>query len=146
MPFGEDWAVLITPGYAFTRDGFGNPIGREKINILSTKRAARDFNPTVHHDVTFWASVLSDEAEGLFALACGDQNDLAKFAPKILLSRQQPTVAFNTASAFGREGPDAEFEEVPVDLDDELTKLAEEDGEEHDSTNGKDKPDEADDH
>lgn len=142
MPFGSAWAVLITPGYAFTRDGVGNPIGREKINILSTKRAARDFNPTVHHDVTFWASVLSDEAEGLFALACEEQNDLEKFAPKILLSRQQPTVAFNTASVFGREGLDAEFEEVPVDLDDELAKLAEEDEEEGGRV--KDGPDEVD--
>jgi hypothetical protein len=142
MPFGDDWAVLITPGYAFTRDGVGSPIGREKINVLSTKRAARDFNATVQHDVTFWASVLSDEAEGLFALACEDRNELAKFAPKILLSRQQPTVAFNTAGTFGREGPDAELDDVPVDLDDELTKLADQDQDEEDK---KDDPDEADD-
>lgn len=62
LPFGIDWAVVITPCYSFTRDGEGKPIGREKVNTLSTLRAARDFNPNVHHDVSFWAAILSDEA------------------------------------------------------------------------------------
>ena len=72
----------LTPGYAFTRDGVGKPIGREKINILSTRRAARDFNPTVHHDVTFWASILSEDAGGserLLAERCVFEHEVRRF-------------------------------------------------------------------
>jgi len=126
MPFGDDWAVLLTPGYAFTRDGVGKPIGRERINILSTRRAARDFNPTVHHDVTFWASILSDDAEGVFALTFEGENDLSSYAPTILLSRSQPTVAFSS-TAFGETDElEGEIEADLESLDDELSALAEE--------------------
>jgi hypothetical protein len=126
MLFGGDWAVLLTPGYAFTRDGVGKPIGREKINILSTRRAARDFNPTVHHDVTFWASILSEDAEGVFALTFERENDLSNFAPTILLSRSQPTVAFSSTAFSDSEELDSEIEADLENLDDELSALAEE--------------------
>jgi len=32
MRFGQDWALAITPGYAFTRDGLRKPISRERTN------------------------------------------------------------------------------------------------------------------
>jgi hypothetical protein len=129
MPFGDDWGVLITPGYAFTRDGQGKPLGRERINVLSTRRAARDFNPTVHHDVTFWASMLSEDADGLFALKCEDSNDLSDFAPTILLSRNLPTVAFSTSAFSERDELDSDIEEDLEELNEELTALAEEEAE-----------------
>jgi NAD-dependent SIR2 family protein deacetylase len=132
MSFGESWSVLITPGYSFTRDGVKDPIGRQRINVLSTKRAARDFNPTVGHDVTFWAAVLSNEADGVFPLLNETENDLAKYAPKLLLSSRQPTVAFNAAAVFGRDGVDDELDADFEDLDEEITKLAKEESDSDD--------------
>jgi hypothetical protein len=116
MPFGHDWAVVLTPGYAFTRDGVRNPISRERTNSLSTRRAARDFNPTVLQDVSFWVAILSGEAEGLFALEHDASNDLARFAPTILLSHRTPTISFNV-SAF------EETSQFENEIDDDLRRL-----------------------
>lgn len=124
MRFGHDWAVALTPGYAFTRDGVRKPLSRERTNILSTRRAARDFNPSVLHDVSFWTAVLSGEAAGLFALEHAPSNDLARFAPPVLLSHRPPTISFN-ASAFGAaEEGDVEIETDLQDLEAELEALA----------------------
>jgi hypothetical protein len=99
MRFGVDWAVTLTPSYAFTRDGIRNPISREQTNILSTRRAALDFNPSVLQDVSFWLAIISGESEGLFALEYRSDNDLVRFAPTVVLSHCTPTVSFNI-SAF----------------------------------------------
>lgn len=88
----QDWGVILTLGYAFTLDGGRKAISRERTNSLSTRRAARDFNPTVLLDVSFWVAVLSGEAEGLFALEHEPSNDLARFAPTIVLSHRTPTI------------------------------------------------------
>jgi hypothetical protein len=130
LRFGEDWAISITPCYAFTRDGEGKPIGRERINILSTRRAARDFNPSVHHDVIFWAATISKESEGIFALNCEKKNDLSKFAPIILLSSRLPTVSFNSSSFERGSETQDEIEADLADLDKELAALAEADSQE----------------
>lgn len=123
--FADDWAIALTPGYAFTRDGEKNPIGRERINVLSTKRAARDFNPTVHHDVTFWTATLSEGTDGLFALK-RREDDLTRFGPTILLSSRLPTIAFN-AAPFGRGSEDAEEDDLELaELEEELAALADE--------------------
>jgi hypothetical protein len=124
MRFGADWALTIAPGYMFTRDGVRNPISRERTNILSTRRAALDFNPSVLQDVSFWAAVMSGEAQGLFALETEEKNDLHPFGPTILLSHRTPTISFN-ASAFGGAGEvDGELEDDLKRLDDELEALA----------------------
>lgn len=124
MRFGGDWAVVLTPGYAFTRDGVRKPISRERTNSLSTRRAARDYNPNVLGDVSFWLAVLSGESEGLFALEHVFENDLARFGPQVLLSPRIPTISFN-ASAFGDAGGrDAEIEDDLHKLDAELEALA----------------------
>lgn len=128
LRFGTEWAVVITPCYSFTRDGEGKPIGREKINILSTRRAARDFNPSVHHDVSFWAAVLSEEAEGVFALKCEEENHLADFAPTILLSRRLPTISFNTSSSGSVSEMEDEIDAGLAELEEELAALAEAEG------------------
>jgi len=132
MRFADDWAVVITPGYAFTRDGVGKPIGRDRTNILSTRRAARDFNPSVMHDVTFWHAIISGEADGLFALECVAGDDLAPFGPTILLSHRAPTISYNI-SAF----EDAALQDLVIDedleaLEKELEALASEPDDEDD--------------
>lgn len=127
LRFDDDWAISITPCYSFTLDGEGKQLGRDRINVLSTRRAARDFNPSFHHDVSFWAATISEESEGIFALKSEEKNDLSQFAPSILLSSRLPTISFN-ASSFEHSSVledkiDADLEE----LQEELAALAEED-------------------
>jgi NAD-dependent SIR2 family protein deacetylase len=124
MQFGEDWALVISPGYAFTRDGLRNPISRERTNILSTRRAALDFNPSVLQDVSFWLAVLSGEAEGLFALEHRPDNDFAHFAPTVLLSPRTPTISFNVSAFDELSQRNQEIDEDLVKLDAELEQLA----------------------
>ncbi|MBL8691486.1 MAG: SIR2 family protein [Rhodospirillaceae bacterium] len=124
MRFERDWAVILTPGYAFTRDGVRNPISRERTNTLSTRRAARDFNPTVMQDVAFWLAVISGEADGLFALEHRSGSDLVQFAPTILLSHRIPTISFNVAAFDDVDVQDSEIDEDLKKLDAELEALA----------------------
>jgi hypothetical protein len=122
MQFGAAWALILTPGYAFTRDGVRKPISRERTNSLSTRRAARDFNPTVLQDVSFWIAVLSGEADGLFALE--SDAELARFAPTIILSQRPPTISFNVAAFQESTHLESEIDEDLRRLDVELEKLA----------------------
>jgi SIR2-like domain len=124
MQFGRDWAVVLTPGYAFTRDGISKPISRERTNVLSTRRAARDFNPSVLQDVSFWLAILSGEAEGLFALEHRADNDIARFAPQVLLSHRVPTISFNISAFSDLSRRDVEIDEDLQDLEAELERLA----------------------
>lgn len=64
--FGSAWALTLLPGYVFTLDGETKPIASEKIGPLSTRRAARDYNPTVLHDLVFWSRMLSDGNDDSF--------------------------------------------------------------------------------
>jgi len=124
MRFGADWALVISPGYAFTRDGLRKPISRERTNALSTRRAARDFNPSVLQDVSFWLAMLSGESDGLFALEHRPDNDLARFAPTVLLSPRPPTISFNVSAFDEVSLRDQEIDEDLLRLDAELEELA----------------------
>jgi hypothetical protein len=124
MRFADDWALVISPGYAFTRDGIRKPLSRERTNALSTRRAARDFNPSVLHDVSFWLAILSGEADGLFALEHRADNDLARFAPTVLLSPRPPTISFNVSAFDEMSQRDQEIDEDLLKLDAELEELA----------------------
>ena len=66
--------------------------------------------------MSFWVAVLSGEAEGLFALEHEPSNDLARFAPTILLSHRTPTISFNV-SAF------EEMSDLESEIDDDLRRL-----------------------
>lgn len=138
LRFGGDWAVVLTPGYAFTRDGIRNPISRERTNALSTRRAARDFNPSVLQDVSFWLAILSGEAEGLFALEHRANNDLARFAPSVLLSNRTPTISFNVSAFDELAQRDTEIDEDLQKLDAELEALALEPDEVEEEGSGRD--------
>jgi SIR2-like domain len=124
MRFGADWALVITPGYAFTRDGLRKPISRQRTNALSTRRAARDFNPSVLQDVSFWLAMISGESDGLFALEHAPPSDLARFAPTVLLSPRLPTISFNVSAFDEASQRDREIDEDLLRLDAELEELA----------------------
>lgn len=122
--FGVDWGLLVNPGYVFTRDGHLRYITRERTNILSTKRAARDFNSNVLHDVTFWIACLSGEAEGVFPLHTEEGNGLANYAPTVILSSTPPSIAFNSSVFDDDQWTDDELDETLSEVDRELEQLA----------------------
>lgn len=126
MQMGDEWALILSPGYNFTRDGVSKPISREKTNSLSTRRAAKDFNQNVHQDVAFWVAYLSRESEGVFALETASSNDFAKFAPAILLSNRLPSISFSTAAFSSDRELSEELDEDLDALEDELAALADE--------------------
>lgn len=135
MRFGAEWAVVLTPGYAFTLDGVRRSLGRDRVNILSTRRAARDYNPTVHFDLNFWAAVLATEEGEKFAL----NSTLGWPGPRPLieLSAQPPTIS--ALEPVGRDEPikDEDFEELDAEIAD-LARNAED--EESEAEEGGDEP------
>lgn len=133
-PFGIDWGMFINPGYVFTRDGRRKYLGRDKTNVLSTKRAARDFNANIMHDITFWIACLSEETDGVFALKTEISNELAEYAPTILLNTTLPGIAFNSAAFDGGRSIEDELNETLSELDLELEVLAAEDEDDDNQT------------
>ena len=129
-PFGLDWGLLINPGYVFTREGRCRYVARERTNILSTKRAARDFNSNVLHDVTFWIACLSGESEGVFALRTEEANLLAEYAPTVVLTSTPPAIAFNSSVFDDGHSSDNELDETLSEVDHELEQLAARDNDE----------------
>jgi hypothetical protein len=125
VPYGEEWCVVLTPGYAFTRNGFGRLIGADLINSLSTRRAAKDFNSNVHNDLTFWLTMLAEEAEGVFSLRPDIRSDLSIFAPNIIMSNQLPGGSFRTSVFDELAEALSEHDDELDDLDDELATMAE---------------------
>jgi hypothetical protein len=154
--FGGTWGLLLEPGYVFTFDGAKGLLAPERVNRLSTKRAARDYNATVHQDLSFWAWCLSAGA-GNFALDLswprprrepneqdGDLDDdrwsdvLAlqveragqqedeHATPLIVLSSRLPTVTVNDLELAAGDGEDADADETLEALEEELEELAEE--------------------
>lgn len=66
--FGASVGVLIIPNYTFTSDGYRNYIKADKINILSTKRASRDYNLHYLNDLNFWMWIISEGGKVLAPL------------------------------------------------------------------------------
>jgi hypothetical protein len=80
--FGDTWGLQLLPGYVFTRDGYRDLLRGDRVNILSTKRASRDYNSKVHVDLVFWAWVLSEGQNGLFGLRMGPTRNQVEKAAK----------------------------------------------------------------
>ncbi|WP_209047618.1 hypothetical protein [Rhizorhabdus histidinilytica] len=125
LPAGDEWCLVLSPGYAFTRNGFGKLIGNEKINSLSTRRAAKDFNPSVHNDLTFWLAMLTEGQAGVFSLLPDVSSELERFAPNILLSDQLAGASLNSSAFDELAAAEAVADEEMDELDSELRRLAE---------------------
>ncbi|MGE0669014.1 MAG: SIR2 family protein [Sphingomonadales bacterium] len=123
-PYGAEWCIILSPGYAFTRNGFGKLIGNELINSLSTRRAAKDFNSNVHNDLAFWQAMLADQMEGVFSLKPDVKDELSLFAPNILISNQLPGASLNSHALDELADIEADTDELD-ELDDELAAMAE---------------------
>jgi len=99
--FGNQWCLALLPGYVFTVDGDAMPIDSERIGPLSTRRAARDYNPTVLHDLVFWSRVLSQGSESTFRIPLMAREEMIVTpGPALELSALVPSVVF-------QEPPDA---------------------------------------
>ena len=92
--FGDTWVLMLVPGYVFTFDGRRRLLQSERVNKLSTRRASRDYNSNVHHNLVFWLWVLSGGASGTFPLYDGPSLDPldTSFAPG-----DDPDAFFNSA-------------------------------------------------
>jgi hypothetical protein len=123
-PYGAEWCIILSPGYAFTRNGFGRLIGNELINSLSTRRAAKDFNSNVHNDLAFWQAMLADQTEGVFSLQPDVRDELSLFAPNIVISNQLPGASLNSNALDELAGIDADHKDELDELDEELAAMA----------------------
>jgi hypothetical protein len=124
-PFGIEWCIILSPGYAFTRNGFGRLIGNDLINSLSTRRAAKDFNANVHNDLTFWHAMLASQTEGVFSLQPDVADELSPFAPNIIISHQLPGTSLNSGALDELASIDAAHKDELDELDEELAAMAE---------------------
>jgi hypothetical protein len=122
-PYGAEWCVVLSPGYAFTRNGFGRLIGNDLINSLSTRRAAKDFNSSVHNDLAFWQAMLAEQTEGLFSLRLDAGDDLSRFAPTIVMSNLLPGASLNSNAFEELATSQGGLDELD-ELDRELSALA----------------------
>jgi len=62
--FGNDWYLLLLPGWVFTRDGVDRLLDAKRTTSLSTRRASRDYNANVVAHVWFWTSMLAGKERG----------------------------------------------------------------------------------
>ncbi len=116
--FGDDWYLLLVPGWIFTRDGEEDLLHPKRVTSLSTRRAARDYNPNVSAHVYFWASVLVGDDVREVTLADGSSS--------VVLERQ-PVTAHLTGVPAPLASDDVEadmFDDELGELDDELERLA----------------------
>jgi len=118
--FGNAWALTLLPGYVFTLDGETKPIASEKIGPLSTRRAARDYNPTVLHDLVFWSRMLADgHDDSSFRLHLTRQSA----GPFAEVASTIPTFVFQ--DSLEMSASEGEEIESPADLGEEAEDLQE---------------------
>lgn len=88
--FGKNFGVIIIPNYSFTYDGFSKYIKVEKINILSTKRASRDYNMNYLNDLNFWLWIITNGGKQYLSLIYFPESlgDLISNSQKIILSNE----------------------------------------------------------
>jgi nucleoside phosphorylase len=159
--FADTWALQILPGYVFTVDGWREFLAGERVNILSTKRASRDYNSKVHMDLVFWSWILSGGQQGGFSLRMGPtQEDLmrsrkplrgkargrrgrksgmlayatGRHSPQFLISSSLPTLTvYNLQDGAEDDGLGNERERAELaELEEELAALAHERAEQFD--------------
>lgn len=116
--FGDDWHLLLVPGWIFTRNGEEEVLHPRRVTSLSTRRAARDYNANVSAHLYFWASVLVGDDVRDVALADG--------AGTIVLERQPVTAHLaGVPTPFAGEEDAADNEDDRLDeLEGELERLA----------------------
>lgn len=114
---GPSWFITLLPTYSFTLDGIERPIERERIGSLTTKRAARDYNPSVRHDLAFWIWVLSGGSEEAFKLPLASKDNIEQVA---IVAAALPLISTNVLE----DVPDdvTAYEGMSIDEMEEVTE------------------------
>lgn len=115
--FGDDWHLLLVPGWIFTRDGEEDLLHPKRVTSLSTRRAARDYNPNVSAHLYFWASMLVGDDAREIVLADGSD--------AVVLERQ-PVTAHLAGVPSPAGGDDDDGGDAGLELDElegELERL-----------------------
>ncbi|MBS1735611.1 MAG: SIR2 family protein [Bacteroidetes bacterium] len=125
---GNTWYLMINPAYVFTIDGIKKLLKSERVNILSTKKASRDYNMSVHNDLTFWANYISQGNESAFFLRpnCKEINEgtiLGPIIPNLILSAKLPTIVLNDISISEEFVEPTDLESID-DIDKEIEEIA----------------------
>ena len=125
---GGNWYLVINPSYVFTIDGVKTLLKSERVNILSTKKASRDYNMAVHNDLTFWANYISLKNETAFLLRpnskeINDGTKLGPIQPDIVISCRLPTVTINDVSVGEEFVEPTDLEDIE-EIEQELEDLA----------------------
>lgn len=120
--FGDLWTLALLPSYIFTEDGDYKFIASDKIGPLTTKRASRDYNPTVLHDMVFWARVIAGGSETTFDVQVTPE--AAEWPPQsIEVSAMIPTWVFQESvdaslvQAVENELSDSELQELQESIE-----------------------------
>ncbi len=131
---GDNWYLIINPAYVFTTDGVKNLLRSERVNVLSTKKASRDYNMHVHNDFTFWARYLSQGYDSfLLRINNKEINEgtmLGPIQPEIVISSLLPTFVIDdisVAEEFIEPVEQIDIEEI----ENEIEQLAKEEQENH---------------
>jgi hypothetical protein len=56
--FGNQWGVLLVPGWVFTLDGRHKFLRGPRVGPLSTRLSAHEYNQTVANHLYFWLAML----------------------------------------------------------------------------------------
>lgn len=122
--FGEDWYLLLVPGWVFTRDGENQLLGGRRTTSLSTRRAAKDYNQQVQSHLFFWSAVLAGtEASRIL----DDGSDAVELERDLLTAH-----LVGAPSALGTDRDESEGELELEEVDADLIDLAEAEAEEED--------------
>jgi hypothetical protein len=127
---GEVWYFIINPAYVFTIDGIKQLLKSEKVNILSTKKASRDYNMSVHNDLTFWASHISGNSESAFLLRSNKrtlegERIVDADLPEIVMSSKLPIASVHDVSIVEPFVEPSDLDDIE-DIEKELEQLAKE--------------------
>ncbi len=117
--FGSQWFVLLVPGWVFTRDGVSQLLDPRRNTSLSTRRAARDYNPSVSSHLFFWGAMLA-----------GDEKvaELHDGSEAVTIERRPARADFVGAPAApGQDEDDGDGDPELDELEDELESLADDD-------------------
>ncbi len=127
---GETWYFIINPAYVFTIDGIKQLLKSEKVNILSTKKASRDYNMSVHNDLTFWARYISMNNDSVFLLRSNKRTSEGERIedtdlPEIILSSKLPIASVHDVSIVDPFVEPSDLDDIE-DIEKELEQLAKE--------------------
>lgn len=124
---GSIWYLCLNPSYVFTIDGVKSLLKSERVNVLSTRRASRDYNMNIHNDLTFWAKYISQREEGAFKLRPNYKGDIDSLPeiPNIVLSSKLPVATVHDILLGGDYVEPEDMADVEEEVDSELEQLAE---------------------